>query len=79
MSTLRCSVVLAAVGLVASSATSFMTPDYVEKFHVKMWKDFKGGMGLEYAGEGTHMSEDHQRMLIFKENLQRVEKLSGEV
>eukprot|EP01059_Diplonema_ambulator_P033433 TRINITY_DN6984_c0_g1_i1.p1 TRINITY_DN6984_c0_g1~~TRINITY_DN6984_c0_g1_i1.p1 ORF type:complete len:354 (+),score=73.06 TRINITY_DN6984_c0_g1_i1:83-1144(+) len=61
---------IAALSLLAGAVSgSFLSPDYIDKFVVKMWHDYKGGYRKEYAGAGVEMSEDHQKMLVFQKSL----------
>eukprot|EP01063_Lacrimia_lanifica_P021194 TRINITY_DN28465_c0_g1_i1.p2 TRINITY_DN28465_c0_g1~~TRINITY_DN28465_c0_g1_i1.p2 ORF type:complete len:364 (+),score=134.18 TRINITY_DN28465_c0_g1_i1:47-1138(+) len=59
----------------AGSQSIYLSEEYVEKFHVKMWEDYKKGYKREYSGAGKLGSEDHKRMVTFRDNLFKVHKL----
>eukprot|EP01064_Diplonema_japonicum_P003554 TRINITY_DN12286_c0_g2_i5.p1 TRINITY_DN12286_c0_g2~~TRINITY_DN12286_c0_g2_i5.p1 ORF type:complete len:368 (+),score=121.06 TRINITY_DN12286_c0_g2_i5:61-1104(+) len=60
--------------LISGATCDYLTPEYIEKFVVKMWQDYKGGYRKEYEGAGVEGSEDHKKMLVFKEGLLEASK-----
>eukprot|EP00755_Sulcionema_specki_P007204 Sspe_Gene.37589::Locus_18142_Transcript_1_1_Confidence_1.000_Length_1237::g.37589::m.37589/K01373/CTSF; cathepsin F len=61
--------------LAGSAVNTFLTEDYVNKYGVKMWQDFKKDFNKKYKGVGQEGSEDHTRFLIFQSNLLTAVKL----
>lgn len=57
---------------------SFLNPEYVETFGVRLWQNHKQDYNREYPGAGTEGSEDWGRFLNFKEVLKHAHQLNTE-
>ena len=61
----------------ASGSSTYLNDEYIEKFGVKLWSDFKDGFQKTYDGAGTEGSEDWNRYKIFIENMKEAAVLNG--
>eukprot|EP01060_Flectonema_neradi_P019077 TRINITY_DN2607_c0_g1_i1.p1 TRINITY_DN2607_c0_g1~~TRINITY_DN2607_c0_g1_i1.p1 ORF type:complete len:373 (+),score=85.31 TRINITY_DN2607_c0_g1_i1:85-1203(+) len=62
--------------LVASASGTYLTDEYIDKFGVKLWDDFKNGFQKKYDGAGTEGSEDWQKFQVFLANMKDAVKLN---